>query len=248
VSLQIAKPSLARGAAVLGALVVLGVPTVAQAATSSVASAAKPTKVALNSSLDPSLSGANVSFTATVSPAVNGGTLSFTINGAAVPGCTAVPMSGLSGVDCTVTLETASAYTVAASYSGDSRFAGSSSFLVQAVVAPTTTPQGTSTSGPVGVVIKNTPSQTNHAPTITYSETGSVVSATCTIDGGSIPCGAMGTMVSALSSGHHTFEITVTGNGSTASAEVSWIVLTQAPAKPNSNNHGKEPAKPKSKK
>jgi hypothetical protein len=243
VSLPIASASRARGVALLGFLALLGAPAVAHAATSSAASAPKPTKLALVSSLDPSLSGATVSFTATVSPAVNGGTLSFTVNGDAVPGCTSVPMSGLSGVDCAVTFETAATYTVAASYSGDGRFAASSAFLVQTVVAPATGPQTASVAGPVGVVIEDTPSQTDHAPTIAYSETGAVASATCTIDGGSIPCGSASTTVAALSSGHHTFEITVSGGGSTATAEASWIVVTSAAAKPGSKSHAKDPAK-----
>jgi hypothetical protein len=232
----------------LGFLALLGAPAVAHAAAASAASTPKATKLALTSSLDPSIAGASVSFTATVTPAVNGGTLSFTVNGVAVPGCTSVPMGGLAGVECTATLETPGSYTVAASYSGDKRFAASSAFLVQSVVAPAAGPQASLATGPVGVVIENTPSQTTHIATISYVESGAVTAATCTIDGDSVGCGAASTTLAGLSSGHHTFEITVSGAGSTATAEVSWIIVTNAAAAPGSKKHANDPVKPKPKK
>jgi len=245
VSLPLASASRARGVALLGFLALLGAPALAHAAAR--AAAPKATKLTLTSSLDPSMSGASVSFTATVAPAVDGGTLSFSVNGTAVRGCTSVPMSGLDGVDCSASLETAGTYTVAASYSGDARFAGSSAFLVQTVVAAAAGPPASSAAGPVSVVIDNTPSQTSHAPTISYTETGAISAAACTIDGTSVACGSASTTLAALPSGHHTFEITVSGAHSSASAEVSWIILTAPATKPGSKTRAKGPTKQKPK-
>jgi hypothetical protein len=221
----------------LGAVALLVTPAVAGATGSAPAAtstaAAKATKLTLSSSLDPSLTGATVSFTATVSPAVTGGTLTFTVNGTAVPGCSAVEMAGLSGVDCSVPFDTADAYTVAATYSGAGRFAASSAFLVQTVVDPVAgTPQPSTTGSPVTVVIAGMPSSSVAKPTIAYTESGGVSSTACTIDGQQAVCGAASATLSKLPVGPHTFEVTVTGGGSTSTAEVSWVILTQPTTAP----------------
>lgn len=211
-------------------------------AASSAASAARQTKVTLQSSLAPSLAGSTVSFTATVSPAVNGGTLSLTLDGEAIPGCTAIPMNDLEGVDCSVSLATAGAFTVAASYSGDLRYAASSAFVTQTVVAA----GSPDPSSLVGVVIDATPSPASNSPTIAYTETGHVTASSCTIDATKTPCGgASATTLAHLAVGPHTFQITVSGGGASATASATWVVLTPT------GTHGQtasSSAKPKPKK
>jgi len=227
----------ALAAALLGAVALLAAPAAAGATGSApvagTTAAAKPTKLTLSSSLDPSISGRAVSFTATVSQSVSAGALTFTVDGAAVPGCTAVAMSGLSGVDCSVPLETAGAFTVAATYSGGGRFAASSAFLVQTVVDPVAGgAPPSSTASPVSVVIAGMPSQSTSSPTIAYTVSGTVSSTICRIDAQETYCGSAGAKLSKLQVGPHTFQVTVSGGGSSSTAEVSWVILTQGSPPP----------------
>jgi hypothetical protein len=223
----------------------LAIPAVAAASGSTPAAgttaAAKATKLTLSSSLDPSVAGTAVSFTATVAPSVSGGVLTFTINGAPVPGCAVVPMTGLSGVDCSVPLPIAGAYTVAATYSGGQGYAASSAFLVQTVVDPATVSQSSSATSPVSVVIAGLPSPSAENPTISYTETGSVASTICRIDGQQTYCASARATLHKLAVGPHTFQVSVSGGGVSSTAEVSWVVLTPttstSPAKKKTAGH-----------
>lgn len=234
----------AAGAALCGALVLLGVPAVAAAGTGAPVAglaATKPTKLTLSSSLDPSVAGAVVSFSATMSSSVGGGTLTFTLDGNAISGCAGVQMRGLSGVDCSVALEDAGAFTVAASYSGAAGLAASSAFLVQTVVDPASARPAASATSPVTVVIAGVPSAAAGSPKITYTETGSVSSTICTIDGQQTYCDSASAQLSQLAVGPHTFQVTVSGGGVSSTAEVSWVVLTKTTSAPPSKKR-KKPA------
>jgi sugar lactone lactonase YvrE len=94
----------------------------------------------LVSSMNPSTSGTNVTFTATISPAgppAPTGTVTFTSSGAAITGCPAVTLSGLTAT-CTASLPVGTD-PVLATYSGDSNYAGSSGTVTQ-LVNPVPTP------------------------------------------------------------------------------------------------------------
>lgn len=104
----------------------------------SIATPAPPsaTTTALVSSANPAAAGEPVSFTATVSPAPDAGTVSFTADGAPISGCTNVglgPATGRAG--CTTTFGQAATHTMAARYSGDPYYLGSSSGPLSQVVA-----------------------------------------------------------------------------------------------------------------
>jgi outer membrane protein assembly factor BamB len=192
-----------------------------------------PTAMTLTSSSNPLLAGATVTFEAIVSPNVNGGTLTFSLNGTAIAGCSGALGNGVIGARCIVPIDAAGQFTVTASYSGDSAYLASSASLTQTVTAAAS--QGTSAPAPalptpVGVVINGNPPQTDSSPTITYTETGDVTSTVCTLDGIGTPCGLTSATLAKLSSGHHTFEVTVSGPGASADAQVSWVMAAQPAA------------------
>ena len=65
-----------------------------------------------------------MTLTATVGPVPDGGTVDFQSDGQDISGCSAVaPTSG--EATCTTTFASAGAYTITASYSGDTNFASS---------------------------------------------------------------------------------------------------------------------------
>jgi hypothetical protein len=78
--------------------------------------------------------GQPVTYTATISPAPGGGTVGFTDNGTPIPGCTAVPVSG-STATCQAT-PTAGANNIAATFTGSSGLAGSTSATTTQVATP----------------------------------------------------------------------------------------------------------------
>ena len=94
------------------------------------------TTTSLTSSLNPSTYGQPVTFTATVSPADGGGTVSFSADGQPVPGCSSQPLSMVSGnyqATCTTSALSGGSHAVAAAYSGDTNYGGSSAAISQAV-------------------------------------------------------------------------------------------------------------------
>ena len=84
----------------------------------------------------PPAPGAKVTYIATVSETSGtgplSGTVSFTENGVAVASCTNVALVA-SSASCAITFPTSGTYTIAANYSGDGNFGGSSNSLVQVV-------------------------------------------------------------------------------------------------------------------
>ena len=93
------------------------------------------TATSLSSSPDPSASGQPVTFTATVTPTDGGGTVAFYADGSATPisGCGTQLLTQASGSTYTATCTTSSlaagSHAIAASYSGDSNYAGSTGSL-----------------------------------------------------------------------------------------------------------------------
>src|SRR4051812_37619693 len=90
--------------------------------------AGEPTKMAVG--FDPAYVGqpvrlSAVVWTAIVAPHPITGAISFTIDGAAIPGCTALPLMNLRA-NCEATFPRAGTYTLAGAYSGDSWWSGSS--------------------------------------------------------------------------------------------------------------------------
>ncbi|HEY1778627.1 MAG TPA: PQQ-binding-like beta-propeller repeat protein [Solirubrobacteraceae bacterium] len=216
-----------------------------------------PTTVTLTTSSTSILAGDSLTFEALVAPNVNGGTLTFAADGTVIPGCSAIAMSSLEGAKCTGSLDGSGQVTITATYSGDSSFAAASASLTQIVTAaPITTPPpavietppaasetpvpaASAAPTPVAVAIDTNPSARTTDPTIGYTETGSVTSTICTIDGLGTPCSSSSAKLSKLSSGHHTFQVKVSGAGSSATAEVLWVI-TKLPA---ASSAAKKPAK-----
>ena len=102
------------------------------------------TTTAVTSSPNPSTVGEQVTITATVSPGASGGptptgTVSFTSNGAAIAGCTAVPLPPSLIVVCMTSTLAVGTDTIVATYSGDSNYLGSSGTLTQ-IVNPVPSP------------------------------------------------------------------------------------------------------------
>jgi uncharacterized repeat protein (TIGR03803 family) len=90
---------------------------------------------AVTSSPNPSMFGELVTITATVGPPgppTPTGTVGFTSNGAAIPGCAAVPLTALTAV-CTTSTLAVGTDAIVATYSGDSNYMGSSGTLSQLV-------------------------------------------------------------------------------------------------------------------
>ncbi|MFF3818320.1 beta strand repeat-containing protein, partial [Streptomyces bluensis] len=101
------------------------------------------TTTTVTSSPDPSVTGQSVSFTATVAPVPPAvgtptGTVTFTF-GDGSPSVTVALVGGVATVNHTYASATGSPYTVTATYSGDTSFAGSSGTDLQAVVRASTT-------------------------------------------------------------------------------------------------------------
>ena len=105
------------------------------------------TTTGLVSSVNPSNDGQSVTFTATVSPTDGGGSVNFGIGG-----CTAQPLTQLSGSTYTATCITSSlppgTNPITAVYSGDNSYAGSTSNTVNQVVKAETTTTLTSSQNP----------------------------------------------------------------------------------------------------
>jgi len=97
----------------------------------------------------------------------------------------------------------------------------------------------------VDVVIRGKPSRANRNPTVRYTETGTIISSACTIDGRGTPCGSTSAKLAKLSSGHHTFRVTVSGGGMNTSAHVSWVIAARPPAAGSTSKRPvTHPAKP----
>jgi hypothetical protein len=104
---------------------------------------AAATSVNISSSANPSVANQAVSFLATVSSSAQGstpftGTMMFQDNGTTIAGCAAAAVNGTSGqASCSTSTLLVGSDTIAAIFSGDSNFAGSSNTLVQRVTSST---------------------------------------------------------------------------------------------------------------
>ena len=121
----------------------------------------------VTSSANPAASGQAVTFTATISPVapgagVPGGTVTFTVNGAPLGGAATL----VNGVATSTTFASLSPgkYTIAATYSGDGNFVGSSAVLDEGT-GQTVTKANTTTS----VVTSGSPA--NYASAVTFTAT-----------------------------------------------------------------------------
>ena len=157
--------------------------------------------------------------------------------------------SQLLGVSCTGPISESGSYTIAATYSGDAAFTGSSATLTQTVTGtPSAAPAA---ADPVDVVIDANPPTTSASPTIIFTESGPVASTVCTIDGVGTPCSSSQAALTNLAAGHHTFQVTVSGGGASATAQVSWVLAPPAPLANTSSaqskpvKHKKTTKKPK---
>ena len=135
------------------------------------------TSLAISPSPAPAVAaGIPVSYTATVTETSGSGALagsvSFTANGASIPGCTNLVVSGGSAT-CSTSFAATGTYTIAASYGADPYFTGSSSSVSQVVTAlPQFTSPGTTTAT-VGTAMSFTVTTTGY-PNASITETGAL--------------------------------------------------------------------------
>ncbi len=87
----------------------------------------KVSSTALASSANPAIAVRQVIYTATISPAPDGGTVAFTDSGNTISGCGAAAITTSGTASCSVSYPTAGTHTVTAAYSGDNRYAASTS-------------------------------------------------------------------------------------------------------------------------
>jgi hypothetical protein len=134
------------------------------------------TRAALTSSVNPSTYGQSVTFTVTVSPTDGGGTVSFTAGGTAITGCSARPLTLVSGsyqATCTTSALAAGNHTIRAAYSGDTNYSGSSAAITQTVSQKPTATGLTSGTNPStygqAVTFTATVSPTDGGGTVSFS-------------------------------------------------------------------------------
>jgi hypothetical protein len=85
------------------------------------------TSMTVTSSQNPAAPGQPITYTATVSPNPGSGTVTFTDNGVAISGCTAVPIDPATGkATCSTTYPSSGSHVIAAAYSGNSQYQGTS--------------------------------------------------------------------------------------------------------------------------
>jgi outer membrane protein assembly factor BamB len=97
---------------------------------------ASATTTALGSSANPAAAGDKVTYTATVSPAPDAGTVAFSDGGAAIAGCSSVPVSAATPqAQCTDTFGQGGSHAIVATYSGDPYYSASGSAPLTQVVS-----------------------------------------------------------------------------------------------------------------
>ncbi len=92
------------------------------------------TRVSVVASAGPVLTGVQLTYTATVTPVPTAGSVSFIADGAALEGCTSLPVSAGGSATCTVVYGTPGTRLVQASYSGSQGFTPSSSKVLEEIV------------------------------------------------------------------------------------------------------------------
>jgi hypothetical protein len=168
-----------------------GIPSAGTAVTITGGSGLTPTTTALASSVNPSNVNQNVTFTATVTP-VNSpaptGTVKFTSNGTTITGCGAVTLAAAGTAKCTTKFASSGTFSIVATYSGDSKYAGSTSTALSQVVNGGT---GTTTTK---LVSSKNPSVVKVSVKFTATVTPSTATGTVkfTANGNTLPnCGAV---------------------------------------------------------
>ena len=93
-----------------------------------------PTTTQVASSIDPSYVGQPVTFTASVGPTDGGGSVAFYADGSLTPiaGCASQHLNGQDQASCTTSALAVGSHSVAATYSGDTDYQGSTGSLAQA--------------------------------------------------------------------------------------------------------------------
>ncbi len=120
--------------------------------------------------------GTAVTYTATVNQTTGAGaltgTVSFTDNGAAVAGCTSLPLTS-GTASCSVSFPSVGTYPVAAAYSADPNFTGSSGSVSQLVTLVPAFTSAATTTATVSKAMTYTVTTTGY-PTPTLTETGAL--------------------------------------------------------------------------
>jgi hypothetical protein len=173
--------------------------------------------MAISSSVNPSLSGQPVTFTAIVSPAVATGTVQF-FDGTAAIGTAA--LNGGAATFSTLTLS-AGTHSIAAAYSGDGNYGGSSATRMQTVMATTTTAvvsnDNPSISGQ-SLVFTATVSPSGATGTVTFFD-GTSTLGVGTLSGGNAACGTNSACsTSGLGAGSHSITAKYSGDSNYGSS------------------------------
>jgi hypothetical protein len=131
------------------------------------------TTTKLVTSANPATVGKDVTYTATVSPTDDSGTVTFTYGGTDLPGCKAVALNSSGKATCPIEWVSGGTTSIEATYSGDTKYAASTSNIIIQVVGtgktPTTTKLVTSANpATVGKIVIYTATVT---PTTVYGGT-----------------------------------------------------------------------------
>ena len=194
------------------------------------------TTTSLGSSVNPSSVGQQVTYTATVSPVPDGGTVGFTDGGTTISGCGSVAVSTTTGkATCSVIYSAAGTHTIVATYSGDPKFASSTSAPLSQTVKAALTPTSTSVSVSPSSVSKGqsvsysaSVSTSSGTPTGTVAfTTGSTSLCTATLSSGTGSCSASNAPV-----GTDTVTGTYSGDSTHAASSGTATLIVSLPPPP----------------
>jgi large repetitive protein len=192
------------------------------------------TATSVASSPDPSVAGQVVTYTATVSPAPDGGTAAFTDGGTTITGCGTQPVGiGTGTATCQVTYASPGTHSIAAVYTGDSEFGGSTTAvpLTQTVGGQppsiTSSPTATflvGTAGSFTVQATGVPG----GPAISITEAGTLPAGVTFTDNGNGTATLAGTPAKGTRAGSYPVVITASNGVPPAAVQDFTLVVKSA--------------------
>jgi fibronectin type 3 domain-containing protein len=216
------------GSASLGArnLIVVEPGNVADSCTGCLSVSASTTTT-VGTSASPAPAGSPVTFTAVMSPSDGGGSVAFTSDGTTIAGCGAQPLALVSGNEqatCTTSSLAAGTHAIAATYTGDASYSGSTGTLAGGQVTQSvTTTTLASSANPLAVgfpvTFTATVSPSDGSGTVAFASDGSTISGCGSQPLVVVAANAQATCTTtALTVGTHTIAASFTGDTADAAS------------------------------